>query len=62
VIFGPIANDGVAGLRDVDKREFTFLFVLALAVLALGVWPKPLVDIMHASVRNLLLHMLQSKL
>jgi NADH-quinone oxidoreductase subunit M len=62
VIFGAVANDGVAALTDVDARERAILVVLALAVLALGVWPKPLVDIMHASVRNLLLHMLQSKL
>jgi NADH-quinone oxidoreductase subunit M len=36
--------------------------VLAVAVLALGLWPKPLVDVMHASMENLLTHMLQSKL
>jgi NADH-quinone oxidoreductase subunit M len=62
VIFGPVANDGVARLQDVDAREFTMLMVLAVAVLALGVWPKPLVDVMHESVQNLLTHMLQSKL
>jgi NADH-quinone oxidoreductase subunit M len=62
VIFGAVANEGVAGLSDVDAREFTILFVLALAVLALGVWPKPLVDVMSESVQNLLHHMLQSKL
>jgi NADH-quinone oxidoreductase subunit M len=62
VIFGPVANDGVARLHDLDARELTILLVLAVAVLALGVWPKPLVDVMHASVENLLTHMLQSKL
>jgi NADH-quinone oxidoreductase subunit M len=62
VIFGPVANDGVARLHDVDAREFTMLMVLAVAVLALGLWPKPLVDVMHASMENLLTHMLQSKL
>jgi NADH-quinone oxidoreductase subunit M len=62
VIFGAVANEGVAGLSDLDPRELVILFVLALAVLALGVWPAPLVDLMHASVQNLLQHMLQSKL
>jgi len=62
VIFGAVANEGVAGLGDVDAREFTVLIVLALAVLAVGVWPKPLVDVMSESVQNLLHHMLQSKL
>jgi NADH-quinone oxidoreductase subunit M len=62
VIFGPVANENVAALQDADARELWILVILALAVIAIGVWPKPLVDVMHASVQNLLLHMLQSKL
>jgi NADH-quinone oxidoreductase subunit M len=61
VIFGAIGNDGVAALSDVDPREFAILLVLAIGVLALGVWPAPLVDVMHESFQNLLQHMLQSK-
>jgi len=53
VVFGPIANDGVAGLKDLNGREFVVLAALALAVLALGLWPAPLLDIMHASVHHL---------
>jgi NADH-quinone oxidoreductase subunit M len=53
VVFGPVANDGVASLTDLNGREFAILAVLAAAVLLLGVWPAPLVDMMEASVHHL---------
>jgi len=62
VVFGEIANEGVAGLSDVNRREFVMLGVLAAAVLLLGIWPAPLLDVMHASVDNLVQHVAQSKL
>ncbi len=62
VIFGEVANEGVAALKDLDAREFIVLGLLSLAVLALGVWPAPLVEVMHASVDNLLEHVAESKL
>ncbi|HEX6793396.1 MAG TPA: proton-conducting transporter membrane subunit, partial [Casimicrobiaceae bacterium] len=62
VIFGAIANENVAKMRDIGSREFWLLGVVALAVLAMGVWPKPFIDVMHASVANLLTVVSQSKL
>jgi len=62
VVFGDIANDGVASLKDLNMREFTVLGALALSVLAVGLWPAPLVDVMHATVESLLEHIVQSKL
>jgi NADH-quinone oxidoreductase subunit M len=62
VIFGPVANDNVAKLQDINKREFLILGLLAIAVLVLGVWPAPLLDVMNASVNNLLQHMTQTKI
>ncbi|HVY64465.1 MAG TPA: NADH-quinone oxidoreductase subunit M [Gammaproteobacteria bacterium] len=62
VVFGEVANAGVAGLSDVSPREFWMLMVLAVAVLLVGVWPAPLVDVMDASVGQLLSHVVQSKL
>ena len=62
VVFGKVANDNVAALSDVTGREFFILGTLAVAVLALGVWPDPLVDVMHVTVDNLLQHIAQSKL
>lgn len=62
VIFGPIANERIAGLRDLDKREFLVLGAVAVGVLGLGLWPAPLVEIMSATVDNLASHITQSKL
>ncbi len=62
VIFGPVANDNVAALEDINGREFTFLGLLAVTVLVFGVWPAPLVEVMHATVENLLQHVSISKL
>ncbi|MFV2032391.1 MAG: NADH-quinone oxidoreductase subunit M [Gammaproteobacteria bacterium] len=62
VVFGDIANDRVKALADINKRETLFLAILAIAVLALGVWPDPLVKIMHPTIENLLNHISVSKL
>jgi NADH-quinone oxidoreductase subunit M len=62
VLFGKVANDHVAGLKDLDVREMTVLSASAVAVLLLGVWPNPLVDVMHASVEHLLSQVTVSKL
>lgn len=62
VIFGAVANDRVAALEDLNGREFLILGILAVGVLALGLWPAPLTDAMEASLGNLIQHVLQSKL
>ena len=62
VIFGEISNDNVAELQDLNQREFMMLGVLAIIVLGIGLWPGPLIDVMHASVEHLLTQVLQSKL
>ena len=62
VYFGDIANDGVRALQDINTREFTMLALLAAAVLAMGVYPKPFTDVMQVSVTHLLEHVALSKL
>ena len=62
VVFGDIANDNVQALEDVNAREFVILATLAGAVLLFGLWPAPLIEVMHASVDNLLAHVSVSKL
>ncbi|KNE76024.1 NADH-ubiquinone oxidoreductase chain M [Candidatus Burkholderia crenata] len=62
VHFGAVANDHVAKLKDINKREFFILAVLAVFTLYMGLYPKPFTDVMHASVENLLSHVAQSKL
>jgi NADH-quinone oxidoreductase subunit M len=62
VIFGEVANDNVAALQDINSRELIILGSLAVAVLVLGLWPGPLVEVMDASIANLLKHVAVSKL
>ena len=62
VYLGPVANDHVKELTDINGREFLVMSLLAVAVLAMGLYPKPFTDVMDASVANLLQHVSQSKL
>ena len=62
VYLGPVTNDDVRNLDDINSREFLMLTLLALAVLAMGLYPKPFTDVMDASVVELLKHVAQSKL
>jgi NADH-quinone oxidoreductase subunit M len=62
VMFGPTGNRHVAEMSDIDGREFLFLATLAICVLAMGVYPFPFTEVMHASVDNLLRHVAVSKL
>jgi formate hydrogenlyase subunit 3/multisubunit Na+/H+ antiporter MnhD subunit len=48
VIFGPVGNDHVAALTDLNRREFAILAILAVAVLLLGLWPAPLLDVLFS--------------
>jgi NADH-quinone oxidoreductase subunit M len=62
VIYGEVANEGVAGLDDIGRRETLVLGILAAAILVLGVWPAPLLDVMGPTIENLLELMVRSKL
>ncbi|MCW8908687.1 MAG: NADH-quinone oxidoreductase subunit M, partial [Sedimenticola sp.] len=62
VVFGAVGNDKVAALNDISAREFLVLGSLAVAVLVLGLWPAPLVEVMDASVANLLKHIAVTKI
>ena len=62
VYLGPVANEQVAALVDINKREFLVLALLAVATLDMGIYPKPFTDVMDSSVTELLRHVAQSKL
>ena len=62
VYLGPVTNDDVKGLRDINSREFLMLSLLAAAVLYMGIYPKPFTDVMNTSVADLLKHVAVSKL
>ena len=61
-IFGDIANDHVRELTDINSREMLVLGVLAVAVMVMGLYPKPFTDVMHVSVDALLKHVAVGKL
>ena len=62
VIFGEITNTAVRSLNDISTRESTILLALAIPVLVLGVWPAPLLDMMHATIAQLVEQLSHSKL
>ena len=62
VYLGPVANEHVKELSDINAREFVMLSLLAVAVLYMGVNPKPFTDVMDTSVTELLRHVAVSKL
>ena len=62
VYLGPVTNDDVRGLTDINSREFLMLSLLAVAVLYMGIYPKPFTDVMNTSVADLLQHVAVSKL
>jgi len=61
VIFGPVANKHVAELVDLNGREFAILSVLAIATLAMGLYPAPIAETLQVSVTDLLQHVAVSK-
>ena len=62
VYLGPVTNDNVKGLTDINAREFLMLSVLAIATLYMGLYPKPFTDVMNSSVADLLTHVALTKL
>lgn len=62
VIFGTVQNEEVNYLKDINGREKSILFVLAICVLAFGIWPSPLLEIMSSSIEHLIKHISSGKL
>ena len=62
VVFGPVTSPRVAGLEDLNGREFVVLGGLAVAVLAVGVWPAPLLKVMQPTIHHLVSQAVATKL
>jgi len=62
VIFGDVANDNIAELKDINQRETFILSALAIAVLLFGLYPAPLFDAMHPTLEHLFDQLLQTKI
>ena len=61
VVFGPVQHDAIANLKDITTQETLVLSVLAILVLAFGIYPLPLTEFMHESVSHLVNQVLQTK-
>jgi len=62
VFLGPVANENVAAMSDLNKREFAIMTALAIAVVGLGVYPAPLIEVMNQSIGHLIIQATTSKL
>ncbi|HRE13503.1 MAG TPA: NADH-quinone oxidoreductase subunit M, partial [Usitatibacteraceae bacterium] len=62
VLYGEVANANVAALKDVNARELVFLVLLAVAVIGMGVYPKPFSEVLNPTIQQLLAHVAESKL
>jgi NADH-quinone oxidoreductase subunit M len=62
VIWGDITNPHVAEMQDMDFREWIVLGVFAAGVLLIGLWPKPLTDLMEPSIAQLASQLAATKL
>lgn len=62
VFYGEVGSHTVASLKDLNRREWVVLATLAVFVIGVGVWPFPLIDMMDASITQLLDHIMESKL
>src|SRR3546814_8076226 len=62
VIWGDVGNGHVAELKDINSREWIVLGVFAAGVLLIGIWPKPLTDLMEPSIAQLAAQLAASKL
>jgi NADH-quinone oxidoreductase subunit M len=61
VVFGAVTNEQVAKLKDLSLREAAVLGTLAVFTLGLGIYPKPLTDVMQPAVQKMVLHLNQTK-
>jgi NADH-quinone oxidoreductase subunit M len=62
VMFGDIANEHVREMKDLTRREFWMLGLVAACVLGMGLYPAPFTEVMHTSVDELIKHVARSKL
>ncbi|MBP6216391.1 MAG: NADH-quinone oxidoreductase subunit M, partial [Luteimonas sp.] len=62
VMFGEVANAHVAELQDINYREWIVLGVFAVGTVLIGVWPKPLTDLMEPAIAQLATQLATSKL
>jgi NADH-quinone oxidoreductase subunit M len=53
IIFGALTKDALKGLADLSPREVLVFAPLLVVVLWMGIYPEPVLGVMHASVENI---------
>jgi NADH-quinone oxidoreductase subunit M len=61
VIFGKVESPRVAKMQDMNLREWIVLGTFAAGVLAIGIYPKPLVSLMDGAVREIVQNLMLAK-
>ncbi len=61
VIFGAVANPQVGELKDIGWREGWVLGLAAAAVLWMGLYPAPFIEVLHVPVNDLIAHLASHK-
>ena len=54
VIFGELTKEDLKTMTDLSRREIAVFAPLVAATLWMGIWPEPFLDVVHASVANLI--------
>lgn len=54
VIFGPVTNPNVEKLQDLNRYEVSAYVLLSLMVIAIGVYPQPMLNYLHQTVNHTL--------
>ena len=54
VVFGKLVKEDLKEILDLDFREICIFAPLIILILWMGLWPQPFLDVMDASVMNLL--------
>ena len=62
VFFGQVVNKSVAALKDINSVEFMMFLLLSAAVLWIGLYPEPLLNVLHTSIGQLLQTTMHSKI
>ena len=56
VVYGELTKADVKAMVDLEPREIIILAPIIVAVMWMGVYPSPVLDVMSVSVDNLLAH------
>ncbi|MEP3245849.1 MAG: NADH-quinone oxidoreductase subunit M [Sneathiella sp.] len=54
VVFGELVKEDLKNILDVNKREMLIFAPLIIVAMWIGIYPEPFLNIMHASVTNLM--------